>query len=87
MHTEMTISEMFSLLSFLSFGVFKLSLSLKNYTVNTASPAALSLLFSGRCSFGRFSSERTLHSYLKVVEHAGKHEAREKSEEPLMLPR
>ncbi len=70
MHTEMTISGMFSLLPFLPLGVFKLPLGLKNYTVNMASPAVLSPLFSVRCSFGRFPSKRTLHSYLKVMESA-----------------
>lgn len=65
-HTEMTISEMFSL----PLGVFKLSPSLKNYTVNMASLVLLSLSFSARRSFGRFPSERTLHSNLKVMEPA-----------------
>ena len=54
----------------------KLSVSLKNYTVNMASPAVLSLLFSARCSFGRFPPERTLRSYLKVMEPACIHSAR-----------
>lgn len=62
----MTISEMFSL----PLGVFKLSPSLKNYTVNMASLVLLSLSFSARRSFGRFPSERTLHSNLKVMEPA-----------------
>ena len=53
---------------FLPLDVFKLSVSLKNYTVNMASPAVLSLLFSARCFFVGFSSKRTLHSYLKVTE-------------------
>lgn len=82
MHTEMTVSVMFSLLAPLPLGpsiLYNLSVSLKNYTVNMASPAALSLLFSARCSFGRFPSERSLHSYLKVMEPACVRKARWKT--------
>lgn len=53
MHTANDCLE--CLLSFL-FGVLKPYLSWKNYVVNVA-PLGLSLLFAGRCSLGRLSSE------------------------------
>lgn len=63
------IFSYFSLLVFLSF-FSRLFWGLKNYTLNTASPAVLGFLSAARFYFSRFLSQKSLHSCLKVMEPA-----------------
>lgn len=73
MHTEITISEIFSLIfPFWCFYLFfsRLFWGLKNYTLNTASAAVLGFLSAARFYFSRFLSQKSLHSCLKVMEPA-----------------